>query len=332
MKNRIAFQIEELDCAEEVVQLRDLLEHVDGIAQLDFDVVNRRMYTTIHADGPTADEIIERITAIGMRASLAANRPSDPESRETKTSWKQHARLLLTLVAGIAIVVAFVVHAVAAGELMAPLHSELASPAAMPPLAACVLYTLSVIFGFWFVAPKAWTSVRQLRADMNLLMCVAVAGALLLGQWLEAAVVTFLFQVSLLLEHWSMDRARNAINSLLKLSPETARHIAPGHEHAHERRVQEIEVGDRIAIHPGDRIPLDGLVRDGESEVDQAPITGESIHVAKSIGSEVLCGNDQRQWIAGSRSHAQGWRYDDRSNHPSRSGSASDTRAGRTVG
>ena len=285
VSNRIALRIDELDCAEEVVQLRDLLEQTDGITQLDFDVVNRRMYATVPPDGPTASEIIECIAGIGMHAASA-----DDRAAETQASWKQNTRLLLTLAAGIAIVVAFCAHAITAGAVTAPMHSELASPENMPPLAACVLYSLSIVLGLWFVVPKAWTSLRQFRADMNLLMCVAVVGALLLGQWLEAAMVTFLFQVSLLLEHWSMDRARNAINSLLKLSPATARHIAPGHDHPHERGVEEIEVGDRIAIHPGDRIPLDGIVRAGDSEVDQAPITGESMQVAKSTASEVYAG------------------------------------------
>ncbi|MBP85538.1 MAG: heavy metal translocating P-type ATPase [Planctomycetaceae bacterium] len=289
MKNRIALRIDELDCAEEVVQLRDLLDETAGITQLDFDVVNRRMYVTIETDGPSESEIIERIARIGMHATPAADRPS-AETRQTDTSWKQHARLLLTVVAGFAVIAAFVVHAIMTGELTAPLHSDLASPESVPPLPARVLYSLSIVLGFWFVVPKAWMSLTQLRADMNLLMCVAVAGALLLSQWLEAAMVTFLFQVSLLLEHWSMDRARHAVNSLLKSSPETARHIAPGNDHPHERPVEEVDVGDRIAIHPGDRIPLDGIVRTGESEVDQSPITGESIHVAKSIGSEVFAG------------------------------------------
>ena len=125
---------------------------------------------------------------------------------------------------------------------------------------------------------------------MNLLMSIAVIGALLLGQWLEAAIVTFLFQVALLLENWSMDRARNAINSLLQLSPDTARYIASGHDHPYERPVAEIKVGDRIAIHPGDRVPLDGVVRAGESDLDQSPITGESIRVPKASGSDVYAG------------------------------------------
>lgn len=285
MNQRIAFRIDELDCAEEVVQLRDLLDETAGIESLEFDVVNQRMYVTLGDDGPSAGRLIEVVGGIGMHASLADHPVAAPVN-----SWRQHTRLALTIVAGTGIIAAFCVHGLLSAEWAEAFHSELGSPESLPPLAARLLYSLSIGLGLWFVVPKAWLSIRRFRADMNLLMCVAVVGALLLGQWLEAAIVTFLFQVSLLLEQWSMDRARNAINSLLKLSPDTARRIEPGCDHPHERPVAEIAVGDRIAVHPGDRIPLDGVVRAGETDVDQAPITGESIGVVKTIGSEVYAG------------------------------------------
>lgn len=285
MNERIAFRVAELDCAEEIVQLRDLLQKTPGIASLDFDVVNGRMYVTAASEDVSAEKIIELVSGIGMHASLATNRAA-----ESTANWLQHARLMLAIVAGVAIAAAFITHAIAAGSSLAPLQSELASPEHFPPLPACALYLVSIALGLWFVVPKAWLAVARLRADMNLLMCIAVIGALLLGQWLEAAIVTFLFQVALLLEHWSMDRARSAINSLLKLTPETARYIPPGHDHPHERPVNDIKLGDRIAIHPGDRVPLDGVVRTGESDIDQSPITGESIRVAKAVGNEVYAG------------------------------------------
>ncbi|HRX82630.1 MAG TPA: heavy metal translocating P-type ATPase, partial [Pirellulaceae bacterium] len=125
---------------------------------------------------------------------------------------------------------------------------------------------------------------------MNLLMCVAVVGAICLGQWLEAAIVTFLFQVSLLLEHWSMDRARRAVSSLLNLTPPTARVVHVGSDHTHERPVAEVKLGARIIVHPAEMIPLDGRVLAGDSSVNQAPITGESLSVAKSIDDDVFAG------------------------------------------
>jgi Cd2+/Zn2+-exporting ATPase len=125
---------------------------------------------------------------------------------------------------------------------------------------------------------------------MNLLMCVAVAGAILLGQWLEAAMVTFLFSLALLLEHWSVDRARRAIEALLDLSPATARRRAKTNAAVQICPVQDVQLGETVVVRPGERIPLDGRVLEGCSAVNQAPITGESMPVDKKAGDPVFAG------------------------------------------
>src|SRR3546814_11296368 len=99
------------------------------------------------------------------------------------------------------------------------------------PLPEVGLFALAILFGVWLVAPKAWSSARRFSPDMNLLMVVAVAGAIGLGEFFEAATVAFFFSLSLYLKSWSVGRARTALSAILDLSPPPARVIrAPGSE------------------------------------------------------------------------------------------------------
>jgi Cd2+/Zn2+-exporting ATPase len=124
---------------------------------------------------------------------------------------------------------------------------------------------------------------------MNLLMVVAVSGAAAIGEWFEAATVAFLFSVSLLLESWSVGRARRAIAALMNLAPPSAR---IRDEHGQEKEVPpaEVNAGTVFVVRPGEKIPLDGKIVKGASAVNQAPITGESIPVDKELGSDVFAG------------------------------------------
>ncbi len=139
------------------------------------------------------------------------------------------------------------------------------------------------------VFPKAWRSLVLLRPDMNLLMTVAVSGAMLIGEWSEGATVAFLFSLSLLLESWSVGRARNAISKLMDLSPPMANLKLAGGE-IQTVPPAEVTVGSIVVIRPGDKLPLDGKVIAGSSSVNQASITGESVPVEKKVGDVVFAG------------------------------------------
>ncbi|MEN8840636.1 MAG: cation-translocating P-type ATPase, partial [Octadecabacter sp.] len=157
------------------------------------------------------------------------------------------------------------------------------------PLLESGLFMLAVIFGAWLVAPKAWSAARRISPDMNLLMIVAVAGAIGLGEFFEAATVAFFFALSLTLESWSVGRARNAVSALLDLAPPTARVIREDGSEVDVPAAQ-VAIGDRFVVRGGDRIPLDGIVTEGHGEVDQAPITGESALIPKESGDDVYAG------------------------------------------
>ena len=139
-----------------------------------------------------------------------------------------------------------------------------------------------------FPARRAVTAIRSRTLDINTLMVVAVVGALLLGEWLEAASVVFLFAMAQWLEVRTLERARQAIRALIELSPREAIVKEPGGE----RRiaVESIRVGDEIVLRPGDKVPLDGVVISGHSDVNEAPLTGESLPADKAPGDEIFAG------------------------------------------
>lgn len=146
----------------------------------------------------------------------------------------------------------------------------------------------AIVTGGWFIFPKAIAAARRFAPDMNLLMLIAVAGATVIGEWSEGAAVTFLFGLSELLEAFSVQRARRAIESLLALAPDTA--LVKRGERFEEVPVAEVKPDETVAVKSGQRVPLDGVVITGTSSVNQAPITGESMPVEKKEGDGVFAG------------------------------------------
>ena len=131
-----------------------------------------------------------------------------------------------------------------------------------------------------FNLQKGWIAVRNGNMNINALMSIAVTGALLIGQWPEAAMVMVLFTIAELIEAKSLDRARNAIEGLLKLVPETVTVLEPDGSWR-EIEAQAVDVGRMVRVKPGERIGLDGNIIRGNSSVNQAPITGESLPVER---------------------------------------------------
>lgn len=153
---------------------------------------------------------------------------------------------------------------------------------------AMVSAILAMAFGGWFLVPKAWSAVRSLRPDINLLVVIAAIGASIIGEWVEAAAVVFLFGVAEWLEGWAERRARRAVEALLEIAPKVAFVMRDGRPV--EVSVEDVKVGDIVTVRSGMSIPLDGAVTKGESGVNQAPITGESVPVDKKPGDTVFAG------------------------------------------
>lgn len=153
---------------------------------------------------------------------------------------------------------------------------------------SALLAGTGMLAGGWFLLPKAWRAVRRLRPDINLLVVIAAIGASVIGEWVEASAVVFLFGVAEWLEGWADRRARRATEALLELAPKIA--VVKRDGRFVEVPVDQVALGETVATKSGMGIPLDGVVLSGESAVNQAPITGESVPVDKKPGDTVFAG------------------------------------------
>ncbi len=281
MTKVVTFQIQGLDCPSEEAILRRVLEDQEGVSDLSFDHLNGQMQVTLDQSKIEIDQVIRLVRSGGMRAKVA-----DGEiNQDQQTLWQKYGRSVMTAISGLSLIVGFTWHLLEEGGASGVLAT---AGGAKVPHGAIYFYILAIITGGYFIVPKAIAAAKLLKPDMNILMFVAVVGASLIGEWAEAATVTFLFSVALFLEHWSLGRAKKAIGSLMELSPQQAHVIEPGG--IVSKNVNEVEIGQTIAIKPGDKIPLDGRVIKGVSSVNQAAITGESMPVSKELDDSVFAG------------------------------------------
>lgn len=271
----IDLRIHGMDCAEEISILkRELVPVLGDEERLRFDLLNGKLTVDLSSINVTSTDVLAAIGRTGLQAEIWS---TDQGAARKLSFWQRHKQALLTSISGL--------------MTLAGLLVSLATPAGENSLTlltnAC--YTIGMIAGLCLVLPKAWRSLLSLRPDMNLLMSVAVIGATLIGEWFEGATVAFLFSFSLLLESWSIGRARRAIASLMELSPPMA-HMRDELGKMRDLSPSEVSIGATLIVRPGEKIPLDGRVVKGASSVDQAPITGESVPVEKEINDEVFAG------------------------------------------
>ena len=271
-----------MDCAEEVSLLRKGLAGVPGIRDLKFDVMNSRLTVEYDPTVSGLDVIHAAIHHLGMRSEpwTSGGQPID--------AWLlRNGRLVASALSGFSLFLAVLddAHSSRNWILAFLTQGEAGSPAT---LYRKVLFGMAMLSGIWFTAPKAWRSLRSWHPDMNVLMLVSVFGALMLGEFSEAATVCFLFSLANLLEVWSMTRARREIQSLLTITPKLA--VVRHGDHEHRVPVENVAVGTIVIVRPGERIPCDGEIVAGRSSVDQALLTGESIPVVKTPGDTVHAG------------------------------------------
>jgi Cd2+/Zn2+-exporting ATPase len=280
-----------MDCAEEVRLLtRALLPVVGQESRLAFDVLQRRLRVDVSGLSVTPERIEQAVAGIGMRAEPV--RDAVPSCTccggacATQGSiWKRRKREILCLASGVLWAAGLLLTMAEHGSVLAAFREGDAAP-----VSARALWIVSACVGAWHVLPRALAALRALRADMNLLMILAIGGAMFIGEYSEGASVAFLFALANQLEAWSVGRARNAITALMNLAPDKALVLTPFSLEPVETLAADVPVASRILVKPGSRIPLDGVVRAGASAVDQAPITGESLPVFKAPGDPVFAG------------------------------------------
>ncbi|HEY7683197.1 MAG TPA: heavy metal translocating P-type ATPase [Gemmatimonadales bacterium] len=255
------FRVSGIDCPSCAAPIARALEGRPGVSAVTVDVLKGEVRVAVGPGAPSRETLAAAITAAGfpVREAQAAS------------------------------------PAVSRGPLVAAGFSGLALLAGLIltwtgtlPLLVRPFLLTALVAGGWYVAPRGWRSIRSRALDMHALMSIAAVGAMLIGEWAEAASAMFLFAVARLLEEWAVGRARGAIAALMELSPTEATVVTSAGDVV--RPVGGVAVGEVIRIRPGDRVPLDGVILTGHSAQDESPITGESLPVDKQPGDPVYAG------------------------------------------
>lgn len=288
---RTTFKVRGMDCAEETNALRRTVGSLSGVTDVTFNLLQGTMTVTAAEGAAGERDILSAVERAGMSARPAGDGDRSPSPASAGTFWRSHGRAVLCAASGVSAAAGFLSHWILKGSLADALMGGGWNGAHPLPAVSIALYLAAVAAGGWFVFPKAASALRRVSADMNLLMTIAVLGAAVIGEWFEAAAVTFLFSLSLVLEAWSVGRARDAVTALIASAPQTARYICPHDGDIMERPVEEVPLGATVLVRPGERIPLDGIITDGGAFVNQAPVTGESLPVEKRGGDPVFAGS-----------------------------------------
>ncbi len=266
-----AVRIDRMDCPTEETLIRKRLASEPTVLDVRFDLL-ARLLTVTHVAGARA-KLLAALDDVDMGGEVVnpSGEPKPSIEPEPASGWlTDNARLLAGGAAAIA------------AELVAFSVGDTAWPALALALAAIGLTGLSTY-------RKGWVALRQRTLNINALMSIAVTGAVLIGQWPEAAMVMVLFALAEAIEARSLARARRAVEGLMAMAPETATvHGADGWS---VQPVAAVPVGARVRVRPGERVPLDGHVLSGHAIVDQAPITGESVPVEKAPGDALFAGS-----------------------------------------
>ncbi|MCY1268431.1 Cadmium-transporting ATPase [compost metagenome] len=259
-----SLRIDAMDCPTEERLIRDALGKVQAIDALEFNLMQRLLRVRHRFED--VEPLQRLIESLGMQAvPLAEGAPASAPAEAKKPWWP-------LALAGLAALAAEACEWFGAG----------------PQWLTAGLAILAILGAGLPTYKKGWIALKNRNLNINALMSIAVTGALLIGQWPEAAMVSVLFAIAELIEVRSLERARDAIRGLLQLAPEQATVFEDGQWR--ERPAREVQPGARLRVRPGERIALDGEVLGGRSSVNQAPITGESLPVEKGLGDPLFAG------------------------------------------
>ncbi|MBX9865684.1 MAG: heavy metal translocating P-type ATPase [Burkholderiales bacterium] len=262
------FSVLGLDCPAEEKLIRNKFKNISGITNLEFNFIRQELMVT--HDLSDVQIILSAIKDIGMEASVKNSGASKQIKKKPTFAYKSWG---LVAIAG----------------LMA-LGAEVYAYFSQNEKSILVIFLSigAIILVGKPTFKKGWLALRSFTLNINFLMMIAITGAAIIGEWPEAAMVTVLFALAELIERYSLDKARHAIEGLMEIAPNEAL-VKNGNEWK-LTPVIEITQGDIIKVKPGERIPIDGILMSGNSSINQAPITGESIPVEKNIDDIVYAG------------------------------------------
>lgn len=266
-------RVEGMDCSSCAIKIENALQRLPSIRELHVNYATETVSLQFDDSRTSWDHIDDQIRKLGYRpfALTGADKPLAKAEQKEAGPWWSAPQGRTTIVLGVLLALAFVISTVW-------------------PEAAPWVYGMAAVIGLTPFARRAFAAARTgTPFSIETLMTVAAAGAVAIGAAEEAVVVTFLFAVGELLETVAAGQARAGIKALMNVVPRKASRENGGT--VVEIPADELQIGDVVLVRPGDRIPSDGEIIEGRSEVDEAPITGESMPVGKNVGDRVFAGS-----------------------------------------
>ncbi len=263
--SRLSLQVEGMDCIECAKKIEKAVLALDGVTGVRVSYTLGKLNVEGKKGRLNRRDVVRALERLGYKVKA----DEEPELAGF-FSW-ENRRLLVTIVSGILFVIGV------ASEFI--LHE---------PLLYYPAYVLAILSGGYYIARRGVASIYERYLDMNVLMLVAVVGAVLISAWEEAASIVFLFSLAEVLESYSVARTRRSITELMDFMPRRALVRRGGEEHVID--ATDVEIGDVAIVRPGERIPVDGEVIKGDSSVDESAVTGESVPVHRAVGDAVFSG------------------------------------------
>jgi Cd2+/Zn2+-exporting ATPase len=283
------FTVPEMDCPSCAGKVENALAGLASVSMTDPQPTTGKVAVTYDSTTVTESDIVSAIESAGYEVTNTTADSTEGGGVDSQDSIWTSPRAIKTWISGGFVALGLLFEFVLLGQ-----NAQVASVLGSEFLVADVLFLVAIAVGGQEIFRNGYYSARNLNLDIDFLMSIAIVGALVaslaFGEalYFEAATLAFLFSIAELLERYSMDRARNSLQELMDLSPDEATVKRNGTEETIP--VDEIAVGDIVIVRPGEKIPMDGGIVDGESAVNQAPITGESVPVDKTEGDEVYAG------------------------------------------
>jgi len=252
--------IENMDCSDCSLVIEHSVGRMDGVLSVNVNYPTEKMWIEYDNHKITRNAIEKRVRSLGYQIPL----------NEFQARLQENRELLFSLLSGLFLLIGWL------GEIFF----------GFPSFLSIGLFAVAYVLGGWDVSRHAWHALRERRLDTDGLMVVAAIGAAFLGEFAEGALLLFLFSLGHALEERALDRARRAVRALADLAPKVALVRRDGKEQ--ETPVESLQLDDVVIVRPGARIPVDGIILDGDSGIDQSSVTGESLPVDKTVGDQVF--------------------------------------------
>lgn len=256
----MSLHVKGMDCSDCATIIEHALMRLEGVIAAKVSYTGSQLRLEFDSNIITYKKITKKIAKYGYKLS---------DQNETKTWWQENRELAISLFSGALLLLSWIIDK-------------------YNPSLGTTLAIAAFVFAGWLTFRDSLQTIMQKRFDIDVLMLFAAIGAATMGLWAEGALLLFLFSLGHSLEHRAMDRARRAVKALADLAPKTALINRNGIEQ--EVPVETLQLDDVVIIKPGQHIPVDGMILNGTTTVDQAPITGESIPVDKQAEDSVFAG------------------------------------------